>query len=97
MGEFLEDLAGDEVVTWGFVWMKTEDGCMDFSSCEARDRQVKLIGSLQKLKKGFICCGVGTRGVMPLIALIFVFHSMPVHSHNPLRCRPDGTAYSARL
>jgi hypothetical protein len=62
-GEFLEDLAGDEVLTRGFLWMKTVDGCLNFSSCEARDRQIKLIGSLQKLKKGFVRCGVGTRGV----------------------------------
>jgi hypothetical protein len=43
--------------------MKTEDGCLNFCSCEAGDGQVKLIGSLQELKKGFVRCGVRTRGV----------------------------------
>jgi hypothetical protein len=30
---------------------------------EAGDRQFKLIGGLQKLKKGFILCGVRTGGM----------------------------------
>jgi hypothetical protein len=62
-GQFLKYLAGDEVVTRGFLWAKTVDGCLNFSSCEAGDRQVQLIGGLQKLKKVFVRCGDRTRGV----------------------------------
>jgi hypothetical protein len=58
----LEYFAGDEIVTRGFLWVKTVDGCMNFSSCEAGDQQFRLLRGLKKLKKGVVRCGVRTWG-----------------------------------
>jgi hypothetical protein len=57
-----EYFSGDEIVTRVLLWVKTEDGCVNFSSCEAGDRQFKLIGGLQTLKEGFVRCGFRTGG-----------------------------------
>jgi hypothetical protein len=61
--QFLECFGSEEIVTRGFLWVKTVDGCLIFSTREAGDRQFKLIGGLEKLKKGFIRCGVTTGGM----------------------------------
>jgi hypothetical protein len=61
--QFLKDLAGDKVVTRGFLGMKVADGCLNFRACEAREGQVKLIRGLQEVVEGTVRCGVGTRGM----------------------------------